>query len=155
MRLTKPSIQYIREIDLRFPKIVRRPLATGSSVRALDLGGLKALGQFPRLQALTLYLYEDILARDVEILRLIKNRFGESCRVSVDVHEASFGALEYRRQRPVRISSEIMKEVREWGWAMNGSWELVDANHELWDEDRWIERFRNEFLMAMCSTWAI
>ncbi|KAI4228497.1 MAG: hypothetical protein L6R36_001610 [Xanthoria steineri] len=139
-RLTDISRRSIRTVVISFPEIER---GHASELNGATINGLKSLKSFPGLASLTLVVEEDILTADIQPLRRLRDSVPGSSRVVLDVRKAAL----YHKDggwddRPVRISSEAVRKMQEWGWAMNGEWELVDRHHALRHEEDWLTWLR-------------
>ncbi|KAI4268086.1 MAG: hypothetical protein LQ337_008048 [Flavoplaca oasis] len=138
-RLTELSRRNIRTVAIDFPEVDRgyHELDKASVI------GMKSLKKFPALASLMFLLYEDILTSDIDSLRKIRDTVSTNCNISVDVRRSSLyhedGGWD---NRPVRISSEALRKMQKWGWAMKGKWELVDERHRLRREKDWLEWLR-------------
>ncbi|KAI4086340.1 MAG: hypothetical protein LQ339_009047 [Xanthoria mediterranea] len=135
-RLTDISRRNVCNVVIYFPEIER---GHASELNDATIHGLRSLKSFVGLESLTLIVHEDILTGDIRPLRRFRESVPGSCRVVIDVRRAAL----YHKDggwddRPVRISSEAVRKMREWGWAMNGQWELVDRHHALRHEEDWL-----------------
>lgn len=67
-------------------------------------------------------------------------------RLTIDVRQAGFLKPEDKfKDRAVRISERFVRKMRERVWATTGDWELIDRNHRLRDERRWVKRLHAEW----------
>ena len=108
--LTELSRRNIRTVAIHFPEVNR-------GYHDLDKAGvigMKSLKKFPALASLTFLLYEDILTRDIDSLRKIRDTVSTHCSISIDVRKSS---LYYKDggwdHRPVRISSEALRKTQK------------------------------------------
>lgn len=125
---------------IRLPQIDR---GRDSKLNDATINGLKSLKSFPGLESFTFVVGDDILTGDIQPLRRLRDSIPETCRVVLDVLKAAL----YHKDggcddRPVRISSEAVRKMQKWGWAMNGEWELVDRHHALRHEKDWLTWLR-------------
>lgn len=139
-RLTDISRRNVRTLVIHFPEIER---GHASGLNGATINGLKSLKSFPGLESLTLVVEEDILTADIQPLRRLRDSVPGSSRVVLDVRKAALyhkgGGWNFRL---VRISPEAVRKMQEWGWAMNGQWELVDRHHALRHEKNWLTWLR-------------
>ncbi|KAL8830193.1 MAG: hypothetical protein Q9170_005839 [Blastenia crenularia] len=126
--VTQPSQQWIREF--------------GTPSRH----GLKIINTYPTLQKLTFRLRDDLMARDMEIVRTIRGSIPARCTLVIAVGRAqAYYEHEGYDYRKVRISSEALRKMQKWGWRISGEWEVVDQDHDLKSERKWMDWLaRNE-----------
>lgn len=139
-RLTETSRRNVRTVLMKFQEIEQ---VSSSEMNGASINGLGSLKSFSRLESLTLVVYEDILTSDLNHLPTIRDSVSGICRITVDVRKASLyfehGGWDVRK---VRISSDTVTKMQQWGWAMKGEWELVDRRHRLRREKDWLAWLR-------------
>lgn len=142
--LTDIAYQHLRCLEVGFPPIERIVL-DGDIVRQFSVIGdraLQLLAELPRLEDVTLHLCEDIMKSDIGLLQ----RICVSCRGCKVV--LSIGGVEvYNPGRPyslraVKIGSEALERMRNWGWEVKGQYMEVDRYHAWSDEHQWLEALK-------------
>ncbi len=120
---------------IRLPQIDR---GRDSKLNDVTINGLKSHKSFPGLESLTFVVGDDILTGNIQPLRRLRDSVPETCHVALDIRDAFLyhkdGGWDFRQ---VHISSEAVRKMQKWGWAMNGEWELVDRHHPLRHEKYW------------------
>ena len=139
-RLTKRSRHLIRRINTQFPEIQREGFL-GVTRQGFESGcqlGLRSLDTFPHLGRLALNLCEDIMTSDIRFLLDLKDACREGPRIIINVCYATFHHGDGKKvDRNVRISSDALRQMKDWGWKVKGNWELVDQHHRLRGERDW------------------
>ncbi|KAL8762477.1 MAG: hypothetical protein Q9184_001512 [Pyrenodesmia sp. 2 TL-2023] len=123
--------QHVRRLNLEFPDV--EPFRNGSiskeHLAQARLLGLDKVRDFPGLESLTMYVYENLGAK---ILRTLHEYLKDSCcRVIMDFPPM----LTYEEPDQVdrlvaKISADAVREMQSWGWELTGSWAVVDSRRE-------------------------
>lgn len=139
--LTDVAFQHLRLLEVGFPPIERTVLDGDivSQFSVIGDRGLQILAELPHLEDVTFYLRDDVMTSDIGLLQRIR-RSCRGCKVVL-----SLGDVEvYDQRRPysrraVKISSEALQGMREWGWEVKGRYLEVDRYHEWRNEHQWLE----------------
>lgn len=122
---------HVRRLNLEFPDI--EPFRNGSiSTERLAQAGLLGLDEvrdFPGLEVLTMYVYENLGAK---ILRTLHEYLKDSsCRVIMDFPPMlTYEEPDQEDRLVAKISAEAVREMHSWGWELTGSWAVVDSRRE-------------------------
>jgi len=139
--LTNVTYQHLRYLEIGFPPIERTVCDKGIVSHFSEIGGrgLRILEGLPSLENITFHLREDVMNSDIGLLRKIR-RSCKGCGVVLKLGKVE--VYDVRRpysRRAVKISSDAVEGMRNWGWEVKGECMEVDQNHVWRDEHQWLE----------------
>jgi hypothetical protein len=139
--LTDVAYQHLRYLELGYPPIERTLLDNDIVSQFSKIGdrGLQILAGLPALEDVTFHSREDVMTSDIGLLRRIR-RSCRGCRVTLQLGDVE--VYDERRpysRRAVKISSNAVEAMRNWGWEVKGRYMEVDRKHAWRDERQWLE----------------
>lgn len=119
-----------------FPPIERSSAETSKFHKSAEWD-LSVLRGFPNLRTVRLNLSEDLLSRDLDLLRDFHQRLGQS-KVVFDVVNL-YEPKDQLYENTVRISSDVLEQFSKWGWKVAGDATMVGKDHRFNDEKVWLD----------------
>ena len=139
-RLRCISRQNLRNIKILLPNILREKDVAGAIIsRFTPVGNYEMchiIPSLPSLKHLTIHVYNDLLNSDTDVLQSIYASLERRCRVSLKICKPQ-GYL--GKDLLVRIGSLLVAKVHEWEWELSGEYDLIDEQHPLSNETKWLE----------------
>ncbi|KAL8728922.1 MAG: hypothetical protein Q9166_005089 [cf. Caloplaca sp. 2 TL-2023] len=150
--LTGFSHEHLSNVSIDFPKINRHERWSNIGpyrFHPIDTNGLKILKAVPNLQVVTFCVSDDIMTRDVWLLRQVHKGFSRKCRVVFDFRPCTVYTVRrgITETRTVRLSLSVPRRMRTWRCGMLGAWEVVDKHHPLLRENEWAQVLLDEMLL--------
>jgi len=145
-RLKKLSENSIRKLALGFPefdRITHKGTIKGFFEQSVA-GALASMTSLLALQTISFCVFEDIMSSDLGGIQEIHDALPQGAKVIIDIRQGSVHFEDGWDARTVRISSGVIDTMQQWGWDIEGRFELVDQRHRFRKERKWLQWLRED-----------